>query len=217
MFQITAAIILSYFVGSFPTAIIAGKIVLKDDIRKYGSKNAGATNVFRIMGWKPALIVLLIDIGKGAAAVLFISKIGMNSGTVDADIIRILSGMAAICGHIWTVFAGFKGGKGVGTAFGALLALTPLPSLIAFGVWLLIVLLIRIVSLGSIAAGLTIPAVLLIQKYIIHKHVSTPLMILGFVLGVLILITHRTNIKRLIKGTENKFGSKNNTDKKGDT
>ncbi|MCD6117838.1 glycerol-3-phosphate 1-O-acyltransferase PlsY [bacterium] len=215
MFQIAAAIILSYFAGSFPTAIIAGKIVLKDDIRNYGSKNAGATNVFRVMGWKPALAVLLIDIGKGAAAVLFISRIGIGSSVVNADLIKILAGMAAICGHIWTMFAGFKGGKGVGTAFGALLALTPIPSLIAFGVWLIIVLLVRIVSLGSIAAGITIPAVLSIQKYVLYKDVSNPLLILGFVLGLLILITHRTNIKRLIKGTENKFGNRKAAEPKG--
>jgi len=200
------SIILSYIAGSFPTAIIAGRIILKDDIRNYGSKNAGATNVFRIMGWKPAAGVLLIDIAKGAAAVLFISKIGFASEILDPVTVKILCGISAIAGHIWTVFAGFKGGKGVGTAFGVLLSLTPVPSLIAFLAWLIIVLVSRIVSLASLTAGIVLPLVLIIQKYFLHSDVPYQLLILSIVLCVLIFVTHRSNIKRLINGQENKFG-----------
>ena len=204
--ELLLSIILSYIAGSFPTAIIAGRIILKDDIRNYGSKNAGATNVFRIMGWKPAAGVLLIDIAKGAAAVLFISKIGFASEILDPVTVKILCGISAIAGHIWTVFAGFKGGKGVGTAFGVLLSLTPVPSLIAFLAWLIIVLVSRIVSLASLTAGIVLPLVLIIQKYFLHSDVPYQLLILSIVLCVLIFVTHRSNIKRLINGQENKFG-----------
>ena len=204
--ELLLSIILSYIAGSFPTAIIAGRIILKDDIRNYGSKNAGATNVFRIMGWKPAVSVLLVDIAKGAAAVLFISKIGFASEILDPVTVKILCGISAIAGHIWTVFAGFKGGKGVGTAFGALLSLTPVPSLIAFLAWLIIVIVFRIVSLASLTAGIVLPLVLIIQKYLLHSEVPYQLLILSIVLCVLIFVTHRSNIKRLINGQENKFG-----------
>ena len=204
--ELLLSIILSYIAGSFPTAIIAGRIILKDDIRNYGSKNAGATNVFRIMGWKPAVGVLLVDIAKGAAAVLFISKIGFASEILDPVTVKILCGISAIAGHVWTLFAGFKGGKGVGTAFGVLLSLTPVPSLIAFLAWVIIVLVFRMVSLGSLTAGIVLPLVLIIQKYFLHSDVPYQLLILSIVLCVLIFVTHRSNIKRLINGQENKFG-----------
>ena len=206
MMTLFLILILSYFAGSIPTAIIVSRLVLKDDIRNHGSKNAGATNVFRVMGWKPALFVVLVDIGKGVLATLVISQIGTVA--IEQTLIQMMAGFAAIAGHIWTVFAGFKGGKGVGTAFGVLLSLAPLASLITFGVWLIIVLLIRIVSIGSLTAGFVFPIVLFLQKQLFDSNVPDSILILGVVLCVLVLITHRSNIKRLIDGTENRFGSK---------
>lgn len=206
MLSVAAVIILSYLAGSIPTAIITGRIVLKDDIRNHGSRNAGATNVFRVMGWKPALVVVLIDIGKGVAAVLLVPA--LVGGGLDPIILKIIAGVAAIAGHIWTVFAGFKGGKGVGTAFGVLVSLAPAASLITFAVWLLLVLLTRIVSVGSLAAGVVFPLTLVLQKRFVTPELSPLLIYLGLFLGILIFITHRSNITRLLRGEENRFGGK---------
>jgi len=202
--------------GSIPTAIIVSKIVMKDDIRNRGSGNAGATNVFRVMGWKPALFVVLVDVGKGTIATLFISKIGGNAMSWDPIIIQIIAGLSAIVGHIWTVFAGFRGGKGVGTALGVLLVLAPWASLCTLGVWVLLVFTSRIVSIGSIAAGIVFPGILFLQRYGFETEIPDPLLILGIILGILVVVTHRSNIGRLLRGKENRFGSKrqplNNTE-----
>ncbi|MBN2416610.1 glycerol-3-phosphate 1-O-acyltransferase PlsY [bacterium] len=206
MVSLMLVVLLSYLAGSIPTAIIAGRIVLNDDIRNHGSRNAGATNVFRVMGWKPALAVVLIDIGKGVAAVLLVPA--LVGGGYDPVLLKIIAGVAAIAGHIWTVFAGFKGGKGVGTAFGVLVSLAPAASLISFAVWLLLVLTTRIVSVGSLAAGVVFPLTLVLQKRFVTPELPGPLIWLGLFLGLLIFVTHRSNIRRLLRGEENRFGKK---------
>jgi glycerol-3-phosphate acyltransferase PlsY len=208
MFLLILLLIVSYLDGSIPTAVIVSRIVMKDDIRNHGSKNAGATNVFRVMGWKPALFVTLVDIGKGTFSVLVIAGIGRGQIPLDPFLIQILSGVAAIIGHIWTVFAGFRGGKGMGTAFGVLIALAPVASLAALGVWLILVLSIRIVSIGSLAAGVVFPAVQFIQRYFFNIPIHNALLILGVFLAILVFITHRSNIHSLLRGEENRFGSK---------
>ena len=207
MLSLFIVVILSYLAGSIPTAIIVGKIVMKDDIRKHGSGNAGATNVFRVMGWKAALFVVLVDIGKGTLATLLISRIGEGMVPLNHTMVQIVAGLAAIVGHIWTVFAGFRGGKGVGTAFGVLVALAPVASLVTLGVWLLLVITIRIVSVGSLAAGIVFPAVLFIQRFVLGSRIPDALLIMSVLLGVLVFITHRSNIRRLMRGEENRFGS----------
>ena len=208
MLSLFIIIILSYLVGSVPTAIIASRIVMKDDIRNHGSGNAGATNVFRVMGWKPALVVVLIDIGKGTLATLLISRMGAASIPLDQTLVQIVAGAAAIVGHVWTVFAGFRGGKGVGTAFGVLVGLAPLASLVALGVWLLLVVTTRIVSVGSLSAGIVFSVVLFVQRYVFDGEVADGLLVLGVLLGILVVATHRSNIRRLLRGEEHRFGSK---------
>ena len=208
--MIFLVIILSYLLGSFPTAILASRIVLKDDIRKHGSGNAGATNVFRVMGWKPALIVVIIDIAKGTATTLFISRLAFGTSTFDATLIQIIAGLAAIVGHIWTVFAGFRGGKGMGTAFGVLLALAPFASFATFALWLIIVLTTRIVSVGSLAAGVAFPCLLWLQKQWFDPELPDYFIIASVCLGLLVILTHRSNIRRLLKGEENRFGRQKN-------
>ena len=208
MLLLLLILILSYLAGSIPTAILVSRVVLKDDIRNHGSKNAGATNVFRVMGWKPALVVTLVDIGKGTLSVLVIAKIGAGSIPLDPTLVQICAGAAAILGHVWTVFAGFRGGKGMGTAFGVLIALAPVASLAALAVWLVLVLTFRIVSVGSLAAGIVFPAVQFIERYGFGKSIPDALLILGVLLGILVFITHRSNIGRLFRGEENRFGSK---------
>ncbi|RMD98877.1 MAG: glycerol-3-phosphate 1-O-acyltransferase [Calditrichaeota bacterium] len=197
-----------YLLGSIPTSIIVGKIVKGIDIRQYGSGNAGATNVFRVLGWKPGVVVMLIDIGKGAVATLYASQLVFAEGLPFSVYLKILAGLAAVFGHIWTVFAGFRGGKGVGTAAGMLFALYPIAGLICLAIFLIIAFSTRYVSLASISAAISLPIVLLIMSNVFHKLVELPLMIFSFFIALLIIYTHRSNIKRLIAGTENRFGKK---------
>jgi glycerol-3-phosphate acyltransferase PlsY len=180
---------------------------MKDDIRNHGSGNAGATNVFRVMGWKPALFVVLIDIAKGSLASLVISQIVLDPVPLDSSLIKMLAGAFAIIGHIWTVFAGFKGGKGVGTTFGVLLCLTPVPVLVSLLVWLTIVLTSRIVSLGSLIAAVVFPTLLFIQRQFINPNIPQSYLYLSLILSIMIIVTHRSNIIRLLKGNENRFRS----------
>jgi len=198
-------ILCSYLIGSFPTAIIAGRLLIKADIRKLGSGNAGATNVFRILGWKPALIVVLIDIAKGFCPVFFLAPFAIGSVALDGTVIMILAGVAAIAGHVWTVFAGFRGGKGVGTGFGVLLGLAPVPALLMLAVWIAVTAATRIISIASMAAALAFPLILLAQRVLLEKEVALPVQILSGVLALFILITHRKNIGRLLKGEEKRI------------
>jgi len=208
MLSILLICVLSYLAGSVPTAVIASRIVMKDDIRNHGSRNAGATNVFRVMGWKPALVVVLIDVGKGVLATLLISKLRVDPVSLDPLLVRVIAGSAAIVGHVWTLFAGFKGGKGVGTAFGVFLGIAPVPVLITLGVWLSVVFATRIVSVSSLAAAVCLPAALWIQKRFFRPEIPGILLWITVLLAVLIFFTHRSNIRRLLRGEEHRFGSK---------
>lgn len=206
MLSLILALILSYLAGSIPTAIIASRIVMKDDIRNHGSGNAGATNVFRVMGWKPALIVVLVDVGKGVAAVILIARIGWGANLIDPFILQIIAGLAAIAGHVWTVFAGFRGGKGMGTAFGVLVSLAPVASLITLAIWIVLVVTVKIVSVGSLCAAVVFPGILFLQKFTWDPELHVALLYLGMALAALVFVTHRSNIKRLLKGEEHRFG-----------
>ncbi len=204
MVNFVIVVIVSYLFGSFPTAILAGKLLKKIDIRDYGSGNAGATNVFRVLGWKAGLSVLLIDMLKGFIPVFFIAPYFQpNPDTVIYY--QVAAAIAAIAGHIWTIFAGFKGGKGVGTSAGAFLGLAPLPLLSALLFFVIVVGLTRYVSLGSLLASLVFLLVLLLQKYMFGVAISPVLIYLSIVIVILIWYAHRSNIKRLLQGEENKI------------
>ncbi|MBN2089033.1 glycerol-3-phosphate 1-O-acyltransferase PlsY [candidate division KSB1 bacterium] len=206
MLSLLIIIILSYLAGSIPTAIIVSKSFYGFDIRTKGSKNAGGTNVFRVLGWKPGLIVMLIDVAKGIFATLVISKIVIDPIPIsDPVLIQLIAGMAAIAGHIWTIFANFKGGKGVGTAAGVFIALYPIAILICFVIWLGLVLTTRIVAIASMLAAISLPIVLFIMKSFYQLELNPILFGLSIILALLIVFTHRSNIKRLIAGTENRF------------
>jgi acyl phosphate:glycerol-3-phosphate acyltransferase len=210
MLEALIVILVSYLFGSFPTAIIAGKLLKKIDIREHGSGNAGATNVFRVLGWKAGVIVLLIAMVKGFIPVFWLA--GLIHTNIETLIYyQILAAIAAICGHIWTIFAGFKGGKGVGTSAGVFLGLAPVPLSLALLVFFIIVALTRYVSLGSISAALLFLLIIIYQKFILNSYVPDILLYLVIVAVALIWYAHRENIKRLLKGNENKisFGSKN--------
>lgn len=211
MLSLLAAVAVSYIVGAFPTSIIAGKILRgrNFDIRTQGSGNAGGTNVFRVLGWKPGVIVMLIDAFKGFAATAWISKWqAFGSTPISAEVLPILCGVAAVIGHIWTVFADFRGGKGVGTAAGMIVALYPFAALICFFIFVAVVYWTRYVSLGSLLASACLPLILWLGEKFFMKQVSAPMFQFSLVLVVLIFYTHRQNIRRLLAGTENRFGQK---------
>lgn len=214
MFLLAIIIILSYLIGSIPNSIIISKAVSGIDIRKYGSGNAGGTNVLRVLGWKYGLIVIFLDALKGAIAVVLIARLFYGplpfenvSPFDDFTLIQIIAGMSAVIGHIWTVFAGFKGGKGIATALGMLLTLITVDMLIAVGVFTLVVLISRYVSLGSIIAAISVPATLFIRENLFHVDIPGYSTLFPFILGItaLVIFTHRKNLIRLLRGNENKI------------
>lgn len=195
---------IAYFLGSIPTSIIVGKVFFGDDVRNYGSGNAGASNVFRAFGAAAGVGCVIGDIGKGAAAVLIAGLFPVPGG-VSAAVIAFVAGVAAIIGHIWTIFAHFKGGKGVATAGGVVLALYPLSFAGAFLVFIVTVVLSGYTSLGSIVAAISFPLVMLGVVTAGLYEVPTFLRYLSVPLALLIIFTHHTNIVRLLRGTENRF------------
>ncbi|MGE6259810.1 glycerol-3-phosphate 1-O-acyltransferase PlsY [Heyndrickxia sporothermodurans] len=182
---------LSYLIGSISFALVVGKLFYKTDIRGYGSGNLGATNVYRVLGKKAGLIVAIADVLKGTFACLLPQ---MFNSTVNP----IICGLLAILGHVFPVFAGFKGGKAVATATGVLLFLTPLGTLTGFVIFILTLILSKYVSLSSMLAGIAI----FIYSLIFEDKV---IIALSLFISVLVIILHRQNIKRIIKGTENKI------------
>jgi len=206
MLWLAVALVVGYLVGGFPTSIIAGKVLRGIDVRDYGSGNAGATNVWRVLGAGPAIGVLAIDAAKGVAAVLLVSRLVPPGAAPSPDLVRMLCGVMAIVGHVWTPFAGFRGGKGVGTAAGVLGALAPWAVLAAVVAFVVVVALTRYISLGSIAAAAVLPFELVVQRIVAPATVPWTLVVAGIVICLLVILRHRSNIRRLMKGTENRFG-----------
>jgi glycerol-3-phosphate acyltransferase PlsY len=196
------ALILSYLAGSIPSAVWAGKMFHGIDIREHGSGNAGATNTIRVLGWKTGIPVLIFDLAKGwLAASLPVFLNAAPDGSEQMTVLKIACGMAAIIGHVFPVFAGFHGGKGVATTFGVLLALHPVLTLTCAGIFLFVLLISNYVSLSSMTAGVMFP-VLLITVF--HTP-SLLLKIFSVVIALALVVTHKKNIGRLIRGEEKKF------------
>jgi glycerol-3-phosphate acyltransferase PlsY len=189
-------LLLAYLLGSIPTSYLAGKLIARIDLREHGSRNLGATNVFRVLGWKYAIPVLLLDAGKGTVAAVII---GPWAG--PQPWMPLLIGTAAITGHIFTVFLKFRGGKGVATAAGVLLGVAPVAIGICVGLWIIVVLLSGYVSLGSLIAAVAFP----VTTWLVDREDHYALLA-GLVLSALLVYTHRTNIRRLLDGTESRFG-----------
>lgn len=214
MFLLATIIILSYLVGSIPTSIIISKAVKGIDIRNYGSGNAGGTNVMRVLGWKHGVLVILLDALKGAIAVILIARLHYGvlpfqnvSPFDDFTLVQIIAGISAVVGHIWTIFAGFRGGKGIATALGMLLMIITVDMLIAVGIFLIVVSISRYVSLGSIVSAMAVPLSMIFRENVLHTHIEGYNTLLPFVIGVslLVIFTHRKNLVRLLNGTENKL------------
>ncbi|MBC7187023.1 MAG: glycerol-3-phosphate 1-O-acyltransferase PlsY [Calditrichaeota bacterium] len=208
MLKLLIVIVLSYLAGSVPTSIIASKLFRGIDIRDYGSGNAGATNVLRVLGWRIALLVMVVDVGKGFVAARFIAPLAFSAIPDHPALVQILAGTAAVVGHIYTVFAGFRGGKGVGTGAGVMLALYPLATLICAAVFFAVAFATRYVSLASLTAVILLPALLILFRQVFHWPVDAYLLVFAALVAALIVFAHRSNIRRLMAGTENRFGSK---------
>lgn len=200
--EILKVIICSYVIGSIPTAVWIGKSFFGTDVREHGSKNAGATNTFRVLGKKAGSIVLIIDIIKGWGAVSIVHLL-ISSG-YNAEVVAgftIGAGVFAILGHIFPVFAKFDGGKGVATSLGVVIAIHPLTALVCFCLFLVTFLLSHYVSLGAIVAAIAFPLVLAF----IFKVDTLVLLIFATIMSLMVLITHRKNIGRLLNREENKM------------
>ncbi|MHB1127290.1 MAG: glycerol-3-phosphate 1-O-acyltransferase PlsY [Bacillota bacterium] len=188
-------LIASYLIGAIPVAYIAGRYFKGIDIRRVGSGNVGATNVLRSLGPLPAALVLVGDVAKGVVTVLW-------GGAVGGTDLGLLAGLAAMAGHNWSIFLGFRGGRGVATGLGLFLALSPKVALIGLVIFIVIVLLTRYVSLGSILAASSLPVLFLAY----YEPISY--FFVSLLAALLIIYRHRPNIQRLMKGTETKFGQK---------
>jgi glycerol-3-phosphate acyltransferase PlsY len=189
-------LVASYLLGAIPTSYLTVRLLTGKDLRTLGSGNLGATNLFRVLGWRYALPVAVFDLLKGAAPVLLFAP---RAG--GGDLTALLLGLAAVLGHVFSVFVGFRGGKGVATGAGVVLGLAPWAFLTALAAWLLVVKLSGYVSLASITgAALLAPAV-----YLLHPE-RRPLVWIFAALGAAIMLLHRANIRRMLQGTEHRFG-----------
>mgnify|MGYP003252936835 CR=1 FL=1 len=197
-------ILIAYLLGSIPNAVWIGKKYYGIDIREHGSKNAGTTNMLRVLGRRAALPVFALDVLKGFVAVALLGLLKYDDNISDIWLInlKIIAVFAAVLGHIFPVFAHFKGGKGVATLVGAVLGIHPITVLLCFGVWFIILMITHYVSLASMIAGCCFPAFVLLSPKINH---SVPLILFSLVIAALIIWTHRKNIERLKKGTESKI------------
>ena len=190
------SLVLGYLLGSIPSGWLAGRWLKGIDLRELGSGSTGATNVLRQVGKGPALVVFLIDVGKGAAAVLIARALGLG------DWIQVLAGLTALAGHIWPVWLGFKGGKAVATGLGLFLGLAWPVGMASFGVFLAVFSLSRYVSLASVLAAISLPLLMAAGTS------SNANLVVALVAMLLVLWRHRSNIKRLINGTEPKLNQK---------
>lgn len=199
---IITVLIGAYLLGSMPFAVWIGKLFFKVDVREKGSGNAGATNTFRVLGWQAGVPVILLDVLKGWLAVNLIHL--LPAGMLTESMFYYVSAglaIAAVLGHIYPVFAGFRGGKGVATLLGVGIALFPLCGLAAFALFILAFLLSGYVSLASLITALTFPFL----SYFVFHNTEWPLIVLSLAVALFIPLTHMKNIRRLLNGTESRF------------
>lgn len=207
--------LLSYLIGSIPSSLWVGKAFKNVDLRQHGSGNLGATNTFRILGWKAGSVVSLIDFIKGFTAAAVFSGITAGSGQIPVvysgwettAFLQIFAGIIAVIGHMYSIFAHMKGGKGVLTACGMLYAIEPVSISLALGLFITILLTTRYVSVASISAAFAYPLFLLMLRYGFELSIDGSLMVITAALAITIIVKHRSNIQRLIAGNENRIRS----------
>lgn len=214
MVSLIIVVLISYLVGSIPTSIIVTKILKGIDIRNYGSGNAGGTNVVRVLGWGPGVFVIIIDALKGFLAAVVLSRLfyghfPLDNATPFSDftVVQIMAGMSAILGHTWTVFAGFKGGKGIATAGGMLIGIAPIEVAIAFGVFAVVVASSRYVSLGSVSAAVAFPVAMFVRANVfdVTTHYYHSMIFFSIFISIFLIYNHRENISRLLRGQEHRM------------
>ena len=196
-------ILASYIIGSFPTAVWVGKIFHNIDIREHGSHNAGATNTFRVLGNKWGWIVLFVDIGKGylAASLPFFLSSLYYGFKDEVLILQLVASLCAVVGHVFPVFANFRGGKGVATTLGIILAINLDTALISLAIFLIVFIITQYVSLGAIIASILFP---FISFFAMHEDARI-MIIFSILVSLIVLFSHRKNINRLLRGEENKM------------
>lgn len=203
MINLISAVSISYLVGSIPTSYIIAKLLRGIDIREHGSGNIGATNLMRVVGKIPGIIALLLDVGKGALPVVLLAPIYYKPQMgISEPLFRVILGLSAVSGHIWTIFLRFKGGKGVATTIGVFIGLAPLVTSMGLAIWLVIVLFSKYVSLGSLIMATSLPFLMIIYAQ------PTEYTLLSVILCAFIYYKHRSNIRRLIDGTEYRIGQR---------
>lgn len=224
MFHLFLVIILGYLIGSVPSAVWLGKLFRGIDLREQGSGNAGMTNAYRVLGWKIALGVGLMDFLKGFIASYFFSRLVMSldgeaivffSTWQEDYFLRVIAGLAAVFGHMFPLYAGFRGGKGVMTACGMLYGVAVVSTIavsISFVTFIILVWSTRYVSIASVAASVLYPTSLLIMKYQLGMYVDGSLLVLASAVAIGIIVKHHTNIKRLFLGQENQIEFKKKCD-----
>lgn len=216
MFSILVVVILSYLIGAIPSSLWIGKYFFNIDIREHGSGNAGATNTFRILGWKAGSVVLLVDFGKGLLCTTVISQLAWSIGNGPAVLysgwepeamILIFAGVAAVVGHMFPVYSNFCGGKGAATACGMLYGIEPVSISISLAIFLIVMFSTRFVSLASIISTLIYPFSQLVLRYGFNWDIDGSIILFSSALSLGIVIKHKGNIKRLFEGTENRIQS----------
>ncbi len=223
MINMVIVVLLSYIVGSIPTSVMLSKWRHGFDIRSKGSGNAGGTNVFRVLGWKSGMFVIIVDVLKGVIATTVVARLFWDPTLPfynhtpfdDFTIIQMICGGAAVIGHVWTMFAGFKGGKGIATGAGMLIGIAPTEFAVSIAVFLIFLYAFKYVSLGSIMAAASFPLSLIIRYNILSDEIHSYKTLVFFSTGIALFLiySHRANIKRLIEGTERKItSSKSRTD-----
>ena len=190
-------LVASYFIGAIPTSYLLSRFFAGIDLRQEGSGNLGATNLYRVLGWKYAIPAALVDIAKG-----FIPVVVFAPRASPSQLFALACGVAAIIGHVFSVFVGFKGGKGVATAAGVMLGLTPLALAVSAAVWAVMVRITGYVSLASITAAAVLP----VAVYLLEDARTPALLWIAAAIAVGVIVLHRRNIERLLKGTESRFG-----------
>jgi acyl phosphate:glycerol-3-phosphate acyltransferase len=193
------ALVACYLLGAIPFGVIIGKITRGIDIRDYGSGNIGFSNVLRTLGPGPGLAVFFFDTAKGFAAVVLCERLKMSEQLV------VTGGILSIVGHSFSIFLRFQGGKGVATSLGMITGLNPLIAGIAFVMWLTLVALTRIISIASIVSAISVPTMMFLWK---SQHVPFPYQVVAVMATALIVVKHRSNIRRLMNGTESKVGQR---------
>lgn len=209
------SILIAYLAGSIPSAVWVGRAAKGVDVREHGSGNMGAANVARVLGFQWAIVVGLIDVLKGFAPVVWLGPLAVQDVGLTVSAVRLIIGATAIIGHLFPVFARFKGGKGVLTAAGVFLAVLPLEVGIALVVWLIVFLTTRIVSLGSILAVLTVVVAVFIRRFAFHVPIGDSLIAASILLLLLVVFTHRSNVRRLLRGEESRFRDRTKPAKSG--